>query len=312
MFSYSLDDPFLIKNEIKWKDEKKHVNNFFIDRADNLADDGMISCEEGDKYVNAVRLNKISKNDLMIIGVNQNNQPIYGISDVNNPILKAAQEQILYAGNEAHDDPRDIVIFWEDPYGKLIRFVSGDIMNACGGKPVIYLYPQKKENVKVALNVKGGFSVTEPEYLNGWDVMASPDGKLKDIKTGKDYPYLFWEGGLAGYETPKEGFVVARQDIKNFFKDKLSYIGLNEKEINDFSDFWVRKMKEKPFYFVTFTLSDDMDKLAPLSIEPKPDTVIRVLMDYEALDESVSVPTQTLPKINRNGFVVVEWGGILR
>ena len=47
----------------------------------------------------------------------------------------------------------------------------------------------------------------------------------------------------------------------------------------------------------------------PLGIEPKPDTVIRVLMDWKALDEKIEVKEQKLEKTERKGYTVVEWGG---
>ena len=31
-----------------------------------------------------------------------------------------------------------------------------------------------------------------------WSVHASPDGSLRDLSTGREYPYLFWEADSAG------------------------------------------------------------------------------------------------------------------
>ncbi|MDD2656455.1 MAG: hypothetical protein PHQ18_02720 [Patescibacteria group bacterium] len=311
-FLYELEDAFLTEKDIQWIDGKIHSNNFIVDPSGSSSDEDMARCELGSYYTEVINTSTITKDKLNIVGKNKAGQNIYGLKDINSPILKAAQKQMLYAENNIHTDSTDLIIFWEDPFGKLIRFISNDMFVACGGKPVIYLYPQKKEKVKVVVDLKNGFSITEPAYSNGWNVLAEPNGNLTDIESGKKYPYLFWEGGLTDYESPKEGFVIKRQDVQQFFKDKLSYIGLNEKEIYDFSDFWVRRMQEKPYYFITFTLNNEMDKLAPLEIEPKPDTIIRVLMDYIALDEYKEVPIQILPKISRHGFTVIEWGGILK
>ena len=46
-----------------------------------------------------------------------------------------------------------------------------------------------------------------------------------------------------------------------------------------------------------------------LSINPMPDTLIRVRMEYKALDKKISVKQQQLEKIERKGYTVVEWGG---
>ena len=47
----------------------------------------------------------------------------------------------------------------------------------------------------------------------------------------------------------------------------------------------------------------------PLEINPKPDTTIRILMTYKGLEAPIDVEEQKLITPERNGFVVVEWGG---
>src|SRR4051812_17422787 len=64
-------------------------------------------------------------------------------------------------------------------------------------KPVIYLYPQQQQQVSVKIDLNGIFTVTDPFYKNGWNVIAAPDGKFFDPADGKNYPYLFWEAELA-------------------------------------------------------------------------------------------------------------------
>jgi hypothetical protein len=44
----------------------------------------------------------------------------------------------------------------------------------------------------------------------------------------------------------------------------------------------------------------------PLDITPKPDTLIRVMMDWKAIDEPIDIPEQQLDTPERNGFTVVE------
>jgi len=55
----------------------------------------------------------------------------------------------------------------------------------------------------------------------------------------------------------------------------------------------------------------EIDDVAPLSISPKPDTIIRVLMDYQGLDEYKNIIEQKIITPERKGFIVVEWGGVL-
>ena len=45
------------------------------------------------------------------------------------------------------------------------------------GKPVIYLYPEKTEEVKVTVKPKGGVTESIPAYGKGWKVKATPEGK---------------------------------------------------------------------------------------------------------------------------------------
>lgn len=47
----------------------------------------------------------------------------------------------------------------------------------------------------------------------------------------------------------------------------------------------------------------------PLEITPKPDNLIRVMMDWKGLDEKIEVQEQNLETPIREGYTVVEWGG---
>ncbi|MBI5754427.1 hypothetical protein HZA40_04765 [Candidatus Peregrinibacteria bacterium] len=179
------------------------------------------------------------------------------------------------------------------------------------GKPVIYLYPTKTTKVSVNVAPTNGISVSEPAIGRGWNVIADTAGRLLNLADNKTYPYLFWEGYAANFRTPSEGFVVAKADVKKLFEEKLAILGLNAKEIVDFEEYWLPKFDKKPYYFVTFISKADLDKYAPLTVSPKPDSVIRVFFDYKGLDARTSVVEQKLNKVTRNGFAVVEWGGRL-
>jgi hypothetical protein len=65
--------------------------------------------------------------------------------------------------------------------------------------------------------------------------------------------------------------------------DKLSKLGLNQNEIIDFKEYWVAKLLEvkKSYIFITFESKENQDIDAPLVITPKPDSIIRVFMDYK-------------------------------
>ncbi|MBQ9538690.1 MAG: hypothetical protein IJU95_05425 [Treponema sp.] len=179
-------------------------------------------------------------------------------------------------------------------------------------KPVIYLYPSKTQTVKVSVAPKGGVTESIPEMGKGWKVTATPEGKITDSKTGKDYPYLFWESKDSNQPVDmSEGFVVKTEELKSFFTEKLVILGLNFKEIADFNEYWIPELRKsgKPYVFITFYSQDRIDAEAPLNVSPKPDSVIRVYFDHADLDAPIAVKKQILIPAERHGFAVVEWGG---
>lgn len=179
------------------------------------------------------------------------------------------------------------------------------------GRPVIYLYPEETTKVSVNVLPQSGISVSVPEIGDGWNVIATPSGKILNISDLKVYPYLFWEGFASTFVRPAEGFVVEKVGISAFFDEKLAILGLNKKEAADFKEFWVPKLASDPYYFITFVPQKQFDKYAPLTINPAPDTIIRVFFDYQGLSEQKAVTEQKLEKRERAGFSVIEWGGRL-
>lgn len=260
----------------------------------------------------------LSTNDLVAIGKTSKGDMVYELKDSNNSIL-----QKIYTNDYNPYNTQKIsysqfvqskpVFFWFDSFGRLIKFQKSEFVpQAECGKPVIYLYPEKTTNVSVKIVPKGGLTKTEPNYGNGWNVLANPDGQLTDLDTGNIYPYLFWEGRGGIYTTPEKGFVINAKDVHSFLVEKLTKLGLNQKEQKDFIDFWEPRMIGAPYFFVTFLGNKEMDTIAPLTIIPKPDSVIRILMDFSPLQKPISAEGYEIKTPNRNGFTVVEWGGVLR
>lgn len=175
-------------------------------------------------------------------------------------------------------------------------------------KPVIYLYPEQAQEVYVQLELDGKLTCAYPEYDNGWKVRAYPDGTLRDQVTGKEYNYLFWEGTSGtGYDLSR-GFVVEGKDTAEFLEEKLAYLGLNERESNEFIVYWLPRMEENNYNLITFQ-GEKYTEHAKLKISPEPDSILRVFMAYKPLDKPVDIPEQELEPFEREGFTVVEWGG---
>lgn len=179
-------------------------------------------------------------------------------------------------------------------------------------KPVIYLYPAKEQTIKVSVKPVGGVTVSKPDYGKGWKVKASPDGTITDAKSGEKYPYLFWESkDSEGQIDMSKGFVTPIKDIAAFFEQKLDALGLNQKEIADFNEYWVPAIERegKPYVFVHFYDMAEIEKEAPIATSPKYDSIIRVYFDHIGLDEPIETEAQELKAAERKGFAVVEWGG---
>ncbi len=181
-------------------------------------------------------------------------------------------------------------------------------------KPVIYLYPQKTEKVSVNLNYDGNIFVSYPsiDKNNNWNVIANPDSTLLNLADNKEYSYLFWEGipnTKINYDMSK-GFLVKGEDTAKFLQEKLKNIGLTPKEYNEFIVYWYPKMKDNKYNIIHFASKTEYDDHAKLTINPNPDSLLRVFMVYHATDnQDTKVTPQSFIKFVRKGFSVVEWGG---
>lgn len=202
------------------------------------------------------------------------------------------------------------ILYIKDPLGQIVKFTNEKYLTAAEcAKPVIYLYPEVETDVFVEVEPTGGFTVTEPAYNDGWFVHATTESELYNYADETTYPYLFWEGKSMQYEIPEEGFVIQQENVADFLNEKLTILGLNDVEKADFMEYWVPHMTTYEYYFITFVPQYEFDYMAPLSVSPAPDTIIRVFMDFKGLDEYIEVPEQQLFAPAREGFTVVEWGG---
>ena len=175
-------------------------------------------------------------------------------------------------------------------------------------KPVIYFYPEVETEVMAELDYNGELTCTYPEYKDGWKVTAYPDGTLINHADGKEYTTLFWEGTDKIRYDMSKGFVVKGEDTAAFLEEKLAYLGLNTKERNEFIMCWLPKMQDSPYNLITFQ-DEVYEENAKLIVTPEPDSMIRVFMVYQTLNQPVETEEQELTKGVREGFTVVEWGG---
>ena len=286
------------------------------------------SLELGEKKEDEVLLENYEEDELVtkyMIGYKRayDNDSLYGADF----IYMSMKDGKAYVGalplvKSSYEEPRKNYVWYEvlnpsDPleeigyeifeykYDVNLGNDEGGVLNA---KPVIYLYPEEEMQVDVTMEIDGEFTYTYPKYDNGWSVIASPDGTLTDIKTGDEYSYLFWESTTDVEYDMSEGFVVKGEDATEFLKEKLSFMGLTPREYNEFIVYWAPILEQNEYNLVKFA-GEEYVNSAKLNISPAPDSVLRVFMVYEAIDEPVKVKEQEIKPFVREGFTVVEWGG---
>lgn len=266
--------------------------------------------------------------DLIIAGHNKLGDIIYVLKDNKHPLLFDLYENYkkyfydwkkysnLITPSEPYAYEKFLearpIFFWYDSFGRIIRFQNNDFLPPGACEPIIYLYPPATQKVSVSIKPRGGITDSAPNYNDGWEVIVEPNGKIRDISSQKVYPYLFWEGWSWIFPIWDKGFVVSQPDIHEFFLKILPELGLENKEANDFMSAWEPRLRDAPYYFITFYDKDFIDYFVPLVISPKPDTVIRILMDYKPLDNPIDVQPIEIRTPQRYGFTIVEWGGLVR
>lgn len=192
-----------------------------------------------------------------------------------------------------------------------IKHTKTDITDMFDEKPIIYIYPEEETKVEVKLGRPELLTTTYPKYEEGWQVIASPDGTLKDCKTKRELYALYWEGqNSKNYNNEEEeGFIIPGEETAKFLEEKLEILGLNEREAEEFIVYWLPQMEHNKYNYIRFQTMEEIEENMPLEITPAPKTIIRVMMEWKALDEKIKIKEQQLEKVERKGYTVVEWGG---
>ncbi|MEI6228783.1 MAG: hypothetical protein WCP11_02045 [Candidatus Saccharibacteria bacterium] len=263
--------------------------------------------------------NNITDADVQEAGKSANGLTVYQFKSSSNTLLTKAYDEYYQSKSQFTDktpvtlaefvDKHGLVLF-KDVNAQWLVYVREDLAPymSCA-KPVVYLYPTTAQNISV--RVGADVKVSDPLYSpqSGWTAYAQPNGQL--TVNGIQYGSLFWEGpGYGQYPGINSGTVVKYADVIGTIRQQLAQQGLNATESNEFVDYWQDQIPNKPYVRLTWLNTAQMDELAPLYISPKPDTMIRVFLDMSGLDNPINIPAQNLTSIPRNGFTVVEWGGL--
>ena len=176
-------------------------------------------------------------------------------------------------------------------------------------KPILYLYPiEDKTNIDVTFEKPELLTTSYPKYRDGWNITANKNGDLY-TNDGKYYYGLYWEQEDDEKIDFNKGFYVTKDNAIDFLEDKLTKIGLNDRERNEFIMYWLPILEKNEKSVVNFEFTEELDAYNKLNINPQPDSLLRILMNVKKVDEEVSIPGQELKPFERKGFVAVEWGG---
>ena len=188
----------------------------------------------------------------------------------------------------------------------------GKIPTYIGGyaKPILYLYPTKEMNVTVTFDKPENLTTTYPKYNNGWSILAKPNGDLYD-SNGKYYYALYWEENLNHRVDFREGFYVTKENALEFLEEKLNYIGLKDKERNEFIMYWLPILEKNEKSLVYFELTNERNSNSKINISPKPDSMLRLAIHIKKVNGQVKIKEQKLTRFKRTGFSAIEWGGVL-
>lgn len=176
-------------------------------------------------------------------------------------------------------------------------------------KPIMYVYPTKEMDLTIKLKNDKLLTHTYPKYNDSWNIRVDTNGNIYDYKTNRNYYALYWEAIDNSEINMNEGFIVEGKDTVKFLEEKLEYLGLNEREINEFIIYWIDKLENNKYNYIRFRCLEEVNKYMPLEFSENPDTLVRIIMDYKPLDKKVNIKEQKLEKVLRNGFTIVEWGG---
>ena len=111
---------------------------------------------------------------------------------------------------------------------------------------------------------------------------------------------------------------MAGEDTKEFLEEKLEILGLTDREAEEMIIYWLPQLSKEEYNLIRFATPEEIDKAMSLTISPEPDNLIRVWMIWETVSADKAeelkdeLTEQELTTPEREGFTVVEWGGVYR
>jgi hypothetical protein len=182
--------------------------------------------------------------------------------------------------------------------------------HAVAFKPNIYLYPQTVTDlqVRIAFPYGGKVLCSSPEYGDGWNITVAPSGLIDG-----QYSFLFYESVQGDRCQYQRGWVIGREDLSGFFRENLEIAGFIDIEIYDFLSYWIPRLDEFPYYAIYPQYNADLARMNALQFSVQPDSILRLFYAIRGLETgNIVLPAPEIPAMEQTGFVVREWGVMLK
>ncbi len=174
-------------------------------------------------------------------------------------------------------------------------------------KPNIYLYSDEDMTVKVKLFPSHLITASDPEYPKaGW----TADVRSGSLNASEDF--LFYEAMVpdTGFQKA-EGFRVSSHSLAEDMTRIMKEYSFSEKETIDFIEYWQQKLDDGKKYIFLPQETDTVDSIMPLVLSEQPDNIYRIWF-YIIEDDGRHIKPACATRIKRDGFAVVEWGGVMK
>jgi len=179
-------------------------------------------------------------------------------------------------------------------------------------KPNIYLYPAEKVSLDVSISfpLGGKIIASIPDYTEGWKVNVDTNGIIND-----KYDFLFYESEQPDVWQMDKGWIIRTTELEWFFTENLTKYGFRGREIRDFTDYWIPRLKDYEYYEIYPQGKSIIDTVISLEFSETPDAVSRLFYlirgTKNATNSKIITPAEDM-QFNRTGFCVTEWGVILK
>lgn len=179
-------------------------------------------------------------------------------------------------------------------------------------KPNIYLYPTENTNLDVSISFPlGGKIITSiPDFKTGWKINVDTNGIINN-----KYDFLFYESEQPDVWQMDKGWIISKSELEWFFTENLTKYGFSGREIKDFTDYWIPRLKDYEFYEIYPQESDIINTVIKLEFSKSPDALLRLFYLIRGTDSDTNnkiiIPTDNF-QFKRIGFCITEWGVILK